>query len=166
MSDGSINQIRVGIIFDEAILPVGRLALRDARIYFEYESSFLDGGLEISPLKCPLRSGVQTFDGLLFDGLPGVFNDSLPDGWGRLLLDRQVRVQGILPNELSALDRLAYVGHTGMGALVYEPDNTDNATHQPLDLKQLADHAAQVLEGSADGVVLQPNTVSAMPTSP
>ena len=153
MSDGSINQIRVGIIFDEAILPVGRLALRDARIYFEYESSFLDSGLEISPLKCPLRSGVQTFDSFLFDGLPGVFNDSLPDGWGRLLLDRQARVQGILPNELSPLDRLAYVGHTGMGALVYEPDNTDNATRRPLDLNQLANHVAQVLEGSADEVL-------------
>lgn len=47
-------------------------------------------GVEISPIRLPLRSGVFTADTTIFDGLFGVFNDSLPDGWGRLLLDRTV----------------------------------------------------------------------------
>jgi serine/threonine-protein kinase HipA len=45
-------------------------------------------GLNISPFKLPLEKGLQTFNSTLFDGLPGIFDDSLPDGWGRLLLDR------------------------------------------------------------------------------
>ena len=52
---------------------------------------------------------------MLFEGLPGVFNDSLPDGWGRLLLDRQKRAEGIRAEQLTPLDRLAYVGRHGMG---------------------------------------------------
>lgn len=49
-----------------------------------------------------------------FDGL---FNDSLPDGWGRLLLDRKLRNRGFFPDHLTPLDRLRYVGLRGMGVL-------------------------------------------------
>lgn len=60
----------------------------------------------------------------LFDGLFGVFNDSLPDGWGRLLLDRKLREQGLNPDTLNPLDRLAFIGNNALGALSYEPDNS------------------------------------------
>lgn len=63
----------------------------------------------------------------IFDGLFGVFNDSLTDGWGRLLLDRAVEKHGINRRQLNALDRLAYVGRHGMGALSYEPERGDLA---------------------------------------
>ena len=126
------------------------------QIYFEYDRLFLNKGLEISPLKCPLRPGVQTFDPFLFEGLPGVFNDSLPDGWGRLLLDRKVRSQGILPEQLSPLDRLAHVGHTGMGALMYKPDDGQESAQKSLDLHQLAMHVQQVLNGEAEDVLQEP----------
>lgn len=87
--------------------------MRDHRITFEYDAQFIEQELEISPYMLPLRPGVTVFDNSLFAGLPGVFNDSLPDGWGRLLFDRLAQSQGILP-----LDRLDYVGKTGMGALL------------------------------------------------
>jgi serine/threonine-protein kinase HipA len=61
---------------------------------------------------------------MVFDGLHGVFNDSLPDGWGRLLLDRTVEKHGLRRGQLNKLDRLAYVGQNGMGALSYEPDRS------------------------------------------
>lgn len=144
-----INQIKVGLESTEAILPLGRLALRDGRIYFEYDPAFLDRGLEISPFNLPLRPGVQTFDHLLFEGLPGVFNDSLPDGWGRLLFDRMMRSRGVPPGEMTPLDRLAHVGKTGMGALVYEPDFGDGTPDGDVDLNQLAAHAQEVLDGEA-----------------
>jgi serine/threonine-protein kinase HipA len=67
---------------------VGRLAFKDRQILFEYDASFITSGIEISPIKLPLRPGVSIADTTIFDGLFGVFNDSLPDGWGRLLLDR------------------------------------------------------------------------------
>src|SRR5580693_4250213 len=100
---------------------VGRLANRDRQILFEYDADFLASGIQISPIKLPLRPGIQIADTTIFDGLFGVFNDSLPDGWGRLLLDRTVEKHGINRRELNSLDRLAYVGRHGMGALSYEP---------------------------------------------
>ncbi len=148
-----INQIKVGLELTEVVLPLGRLAFRDGRIYFEYDPAFLDAGLEISPFNLPLRPGVQTFDPLLFEGLPGVFNDSLPDGWGRLLLDRMKMSSGVFPGEMTPLDRLAHVGRTGMGALVYEPDFGDGAPDSDIDLDQLARHVQEVLDGEAEEVL-------------
>ncbi len=144
-----VGQLDVGLSFNGGVRSVGRLALRKKRIYFEYDASFLQSGLEISPLKCPARPGLQTFDPHLFEGLPGVFCDSLPDGWGRLLFDRKMRSEGIALQELSALDRLACVGNDGMGALVYRPDYTDGKTLQEASLDYLAQQAQQILSGKA-----------------
>ncbi len=149
----SVNASSVGLDFGQGPVPVGRLAVRDRRIYFEYQPDFLDRGLDISPLMLPLRPGLETFDPLLFEGLPGVFNDSLPDGWGRLLIDRALRAQGILPEAVGPLDRLALVGARGMGALTYLPDHAPEADSQPLDLDRLASDARQVLAGQADDVL-------------
>jgi hypothetical protein len=85
---------------------------------------FIASGIEISPIKLPLGVGVFTPSEMVFDGLYGVFNDSLPDGWGRLLLDRTVEKHGLRRGQLNALDRLAYVGQNGIGALSYEPDRS------------------------------------------
>lgn len=133
---------------------VGRLAFKDRRVLFEYDAPFIASGIEISPIKLPLRSGVFTADTTIFDGLFGVFNDSLPDGWGRLLLDRTVEKHGIHRGQLNPLDRLAYVGRHGMGALSYEPELgfavVDDA---PLALDRLAEEATAVLEGEDEAVL-------------
>ncbi len=149
MSFEPVNLVKASLAFDDTIIAVGKLAYREHRIYFEYDASFIARGIEISPLRCPLKSGVQTFDPYLFEGLAGVFNDSLPDGWGRLLLDRSMRLEGILPNQLSPLDRLAHVGDTGMGALSYEPCHAGSASRGHIHLDTLGGHAGQVLEGEA-----------------
>lgn len=62
MKYASINELKVGLNFDGDIIPVGRLALRDYRIYFEYDQNFIGRGLEISPLKLPLEAGFAVFD--------------------------------------------------------------------------------------------------------
>lgn len=155
MSFAYISEIRVGLNFTaDQIIPVGRLALNRGKIYFEYDRAFLTTGLELSPRHLPLRSGVIAFDNGLFEGLPGLFNDSLPDGWGRLLLDRFVKAQGYDSGLLTPLDRLAYVGHSGMGALVYEPDQsfTEDNDHV-LNLDKLAAHAEEVMRGSSQDVL-------------
>ena len=149
-----VNLMYVGLRFGSETIPVGRLLARDRKIFFEYGSDFLSSGLQISPFKLPLKPGVQSFESALFDGLPGVFNDSLPDGWGRLILDRALRARGLAPEQLSPLDRLAHVGIFGMGALVYEPDQADIAENtEPLDLNTLATQAAMVLEGEAGDIL-------------
>jgi len=133
---------------------VGRLAFKDRRVLFEYDASFIASGIEISPIKLPLKPGVFTADTAIFDGLFGVFNDSLPDGWGRLLLDRTVEKHGIHRGQLNPLDRLAYVGRHGMGALSYELElgwqNTEDA---PLALDKLAEESAAVLAGEDEEVL-------------
>ncbi len=132
---------------------VGRLALKDRKILFEYDPAFIASGTEISPIKLPLQPGVFSCPDMVFDGLYGVFNDSLPDGWGRLLLDRTVEKHGLHRRELGALDRLSYVGRHGMGALSYEPDRSAVEPHDaPLALDKLAEESALVLAGENEEV--------------
>jgi serine/threonine-protein kinase HipA len=132
---------------------VGRLAFKDRQVLFEYDASFIASGVEISPIKLPLRPGVSIADTTIFDGLFGVFNDSLPDGWGRLLLDRTVEKYGIHRGQLNPLDRLAYVGRHGMGAISYEPElSLENADDAPLALDKLAEESAAVLAGENEEV--------------
>lgn len=110
-------------------------------------------GIGISPLKLPLRSGIFTSPDTIFDGLYGVFNDSLPDGWGRLMLDRTVEKHGVRRGQLSPLEGLAYVGHNGMGALSYEPDLSQySGDDKHLALDRLARESAIVLAGEYEEV--------------
>jgi serine/threonine-protein kinase HipA len=132
---------------------VGRLALRQRQVLFEYDPAFIASGIEISPLKLPLKPSVFTSPDAIFDGLYGVFNDSLPDGWGRLLLDRTVEKHGVRRGQLNPLDRLAYVGHNGMGALSYEPDLSQySGDGAPLALDRLAEESAIMLAGESEEV--------------
>jgi serine/threonine-protein kinase HipA len=133
---------------------VGRLAFKDRRILFEYDAGFIASGTEISPIKLPLKPGVFTSPDMVFDGLYGVFNDSLPDGWGRLLLDRTVEKYGVNRRQLNPLDRLSYVGSDGMGALSYEPDRSMRSADPDaiLKLDKLAAESAIVLAGESEEV--------------
>lgn len=132
---------------------VGRLARVQRQILFEYDPAFLPLGIEISPLKLPLGGGVLIAPDIIFDGLFGVFNDSLPDGWGRLLLDRAVEQHGIRRGQMNSLDRLAFVGRNGMGALSYEPERGQSSESDiPLSLDRLAEGSAIVLAGETGEV--------------
>ena len=102
---------------------VGTLALMKNNIVaFEYDSNWRTNCFSISPFSLPLKKQVFIPRIDPFDGLYGVFSDSLPDGWGRLLVDRMLNSQNINPREIIQIDRLAIVGETGMGALSYKPE--------------------------------------------
>lgn len=148
-----ITEVKVGLNFGSEIQPVGRLAIRDRTIYFEYDDTFIRKGIEISPFRLPLQRGVIELPQRPFEGLAGVFSDSLPDGWGRLLFDRLLRSQGVLPASISPLDRLAHVGLSGMGALIYEPDNSPSDNQEVIDLDHLASQTEEVLQGSSEEVL-------------
>jgi len=132
---------------------VGTLATKDRNIYFEYDADFLKTGIELSPYKLPLKPGVHRCDDSPFDGLWGLFADSLPDGWGRLLMDRHLTRLGVNPNALTPLDRLAYVGRHAMGALSYEPEVEMERDPGDIVLDELAAHSARILEGNSDAMV-------------
>ena len=153
---GPDKPLSVALRWDEGDqMPVGQLAFRDGSAYFEYDAGFLAAGLEISPVYHRAGPGVHPpHDRHVFDGLHGVFNDSLPDGWGRLLLDRRARQLGVDPARLTPLDRLACVGDSGIGALCYEPAMDPwSVQGRKIDLNALALDARQVLAGDAADVI-------------
>ena len=102
---------------------VGTLSLTpDNRLnVFAYDKSWIDNGFSISPLELPLKPGVLIAKPKPFYGNFGIFEDSLPDGYGRYLLHKALLRKGINDSDLSSLDRLAIVGNNGMGALSYSP---------------------------------------------
>lgn len=154
MKYAPVEALKVFLAVGDAKREVGRLALIRRKIYFEYSPSFIATGLQISPHKLPLKAGAVSMSEPVFEGLFGVFNDSLPDGWGRLLLDRQIRSLGITPEQLGPLDRLTHVGRFGMGALIYEPSHASSSTHSDrIDLDRIAEEAVHVVAGEAEEVI-------------
>ena len=138
------------------VQPVGRLAWRDGMAYFEFDAGFLESGLELSPVRHKTAEGVhRPSDTDVFDGLHGMFHDSLPDGWGRLLVDRRARQMGFEPAGLTPLDRLSCVGASGIGALCYAPvSDIFQAQGKRLDLNRLAADAKRVLSGDIEELLL------------
>ncbi len=126
-------------------IPVGILAQTEQGILFEYHPAFLECGIPLSPYFLPLRSGTFVDGKQTFDGLFGVFNDSLPDGWGLLLLDRALARKGRSLAQASPLERLTLVGSCAMGALEYEPDSSANEDGTAFDLDTLAEESRRIL---------------------
>ncbi|RRD94433.1 type II toxin-antitoxin system HipA family toxin [Clostridiales bacterium COT073_COT-073] len=128
---------------------VGTLAAgRDYRIAFAYDEEWLEHGFAISPFSLPLKKEVffpRSYDP--FEGLFGVFADSLPDGWGRLLVDRMMQRNGLALSEITNLYRLAVVGNSGMGALEYIPAIELAAEIEGIDFDELAQSCKDLLQG-------------------
>ncbi|TVP43211.1 MAG: hypothetical protein EA350_14050 [Gemmatimonadales bacterium] len=150
----AMQRLEVRLDWGDEERRVGLLAERDGRVYFEHDAEFLDAALPISPFKLPARPGLLEHDDREFGGIFGVFADSLPDGWGLLLMDRTFRKRGLDPARVSVLDRLAYIGTRGMGALVYHPPTDDAEAEGPaVDLRELARQAERILNGSVEEVL-------------
>jgi serine/threonine-protein kinase HipA len=134
---------------------LGRLADDGTEILFEYSAEALAQRLELSPLNLALRSSAYGRSPGHQDRLPGLIADSLPDGWGRLLMDKSFRKRGIDPSALSSLDRLAFIGSRGMGALTFTPADMPRLPQQDLDLLELAQDAQHVVDGAEGGALVE-----------
>ena len=91
---------------------------------FQYDPAFVRSGVQISPLRMPLREEPYSFPGLpedAFSGLPGLLADALPDRWGRALVDAWLASQGRDESSFDVVQRLCYVGTRGVGALEFQP---------------------------------------------
>ena len=125
---------------------VGTMALYHNRLAaFEYDKDWLAAGFSISPFSLPLEKKVFMPKIDPFEGVFGVFADSLPDGWGRLLVDRLMTQNGINPYEIGSLDRLAIVGNSGMGALTYHPVITMENNQDEKSLDEIALECEKIL---------------------
>lgn len=133
----------------------GRMALTPEGLCgFEYDADWIQSGFSISPFYLPLKSGLMLAKRDPFAGNFGVFDDSLPDGWGNLLLDRYLQEKGIDPYKLNILERLSLIGSTGRGALEYRPAKSIATDDEFLDFDRLAKEAEKILESKeSDGNV-------------
>ncbi len=112
---------------------------------FEYDSEWITNGFSISPRTLPLvkKAFISKYDP--FEGVFGVFADTLPDGWGRLLVDRMLLSKKIDPRTVNSLNRLAIVGNSGMGALSYKPVHSLVPNYTIKDYDKLALECKKIL---------------------
>ncbi|MCD8201538.1 MAG: type II toxin-antitoxin system HipA family toxin [Clostridia bacterium] len=128
-------------------IAVGYLGeLEDYSVAFQYDGEWLASGFSVSPLSLPLTSEVFVNRDRSFSGLYGVFNDSLPDGWGILLLVKSLRRQGVNYSDLSPLTKLALVQENGLGGLTYEPTLIEENIPSLVTLDAIAKDARKVFD--------------------
>ena len=142
-------------IFDKKI---GNLLLKDGIIYFEYDKNFKASGLEISPLKLPLSfNGVYTNnDERYFEGLAGVFHDTLPDKFGTKVIERYFESKNIPPHQLNVLQKLMFVGDKSIGAITYKPvlhKIEEKTVNELIELQNFYENAKKIISGDAIEVV-------------
>lgn len=115
----------------------------------QYEPAFVRSGIQLSPLKMPLREEPYRFPGLpedAFHGLPGLLADSLPDRWGTALVNAWLASQGREESSFDVVQRLCYVGVRGMGALEFQPARDASGSYEgDLRLDALVRLAGEVL---------------------
>ncbi|HEX4183616.1 MAG TPA: type II toxin-antitoxin system HipA family toxin [Caulobacteraceae bacterium] len=141
--------VSLALDFGAGTAPVqaGRLAMDQGLAQLEWSPEVIARRLPVAPLLYPPEAGLQPARGLAFDGLQGFVADSLPEGWGYLLMRKRLAKLGVDIATLSPLDRLALVGRHGRGALVFEPATTPPEDVASLDLDALAADAAALLSG-------------------
>jgi serine/threonine-protein kinase HipA len=133
---------------------IGEMVESQSKIYFKYDKDFIAKGIEISPFKLKLSNEILIPKETHFDGLFGVFSDSIPDGWGKLLLDRKLLSLGIPQFQINALDRLTFIDNNSMGAISYEPEHENHSSNTfKIDLDQISDEVESVLKGSFDDII-------------
>ena len=135
---------------------VGQMAQNKQGVFFQYNDEYLKKYHSLSPFTLDFTNKLSQAPKQPHLGLHGVFADSLPDGWGLLLMDRVFRQQGIQPQQVTAMDRLAYIGDSGIGALSYRPvpDWKNSSNDQWIEIASLGKQATQFFDGEANEVLL------------
>lgn len=123
---------------------VGYLKQQDEQILFQYDIDWQHHGFSISPFSLPLDNNIHICKNDNFEGVFGVFYDSLPDGWGRLLIHKQMQKNGINYERLPILTKLSLIGNKGLGGLQYIPSQYDDRYEIDFDLDSIASIATNV----------------------
>jgi len=125
---------------------------------FEYQPAFLRSGIELAPLMMPLSSAVSgpfVFPSLAeatYRRLPAMLADALPDDFGNALIDAWMAREGVAPAQITSLDRLAYMGGRGLGALEFKPVRGPkvSASSTAIEMSELVESARRAVSGEID----------------
>lgn len=151
-----MRELEVRLRFaDDDVRTVARLAEDRRRVWVELDSAFQEGGFELSPWALPTE-GPRLREHRVGPGvpIPGVFNDSRPDGWGLRLLHRALLARGRPAGSVSPLAELAYLGQGTLGALTYHPTTgPEGPFDDAISLAGLAVHARRVYDDKAEEVL-------------
>jgi serine/threonine-protein kinase HipA len=137
---------KLNVLLNHDIL-MGQLRLIDKSVVFKYADSYLKNGSNISPFKLKWDDSAQISPPTPFNGLHGVFADSLPDAWGTLLLKKHLSKQELLIQNLNSLDLLYLTGNNSTGALTYEPIRKTDVAQGEISIDALHQDAQAILEG-------------------
>jgi serine/threonine-protein kinase HipA len=135
---------------------VGAVALDPSLDYyaFEYDPTWKRTGVELSPLHMSLKESrsVYVFPTLpeaTYFRLPALLADALPDDFGNALIDAWMAQRGIVKSSVTVLDRLAYMGKRGMGALEFRPARgAHKESSAPVEMKELVEEARSLVQGT------------------
>jgi serine/threonine-protein kinase HipA len=136
---------------------IGSVALDPAYGYyvFAYTPACARLGIQPSPLQMPaIPNQSYLFTDLpeaTYKRLPAMLSDALPDDFGNALINRYMADQGIAAQEITALDRLAYMGARSMGAMTFRPARGP-VRHKPtaIELGALVEQARRAVRGIVD----------------
>jgi len=148
-----MKKINIFIKFKKKEQLLGQLVLDNRVVLFKYDRTYLVSGYNISPLKLKFDDRIQVCENQIFNGLFGVFADSLPDAWGQLVWRKHLSTQGIALETLSSLDKLSFVGENGLGALIYRPAYVDNQPVEPVILDSIDRNIKEILKGESSTII-------------
>lgn len=130
---------------------IGRLAWHEVRktTFFVYNPEFLKGTLDVAPLAASVRHPLSTraiFGEAerIYQKLPSFIADSLPDAWGNQLFEQWRKDNRLTERSVTPIEKLAFIGRRGMGALEYVPEIERGPLSGRIDIKALADLAEKI----------------------
>ena len=147
------TKLDVYIQFSKQEELIGQLVLDGRSILFKYSDAYLEAGKNLSPNQLKFHDNPQTTKEKPFNGLFGVFADSLPDAWGYLLMKKRLSADSIAIESLNALDHLTFAGKNSMGALHYKPSVELEQEAIEINLDKLNNNISEVLSGKSSVVI-------------
>jgi len=121
---------------------------------FEYDPTWKRTGVELSPFHMSLRESrsiyvFPTLPEATYFRLPALLADALPDDFGNALIDAWMAQRGIVKSSVTVLDRLAYMGKRGMGALEFRPARgAHKESSAPVEMQELVEEARRLVQGT------------------
>lgn len=120
--------------------------LEKYKFAFQYDKDWIENGFSISPFTLPLTNKIFISNNFDFDGLFGVFYESLPDGWGRHMISLALAKDKVNYEKLSTLTKLSLIPKNGLGGLAYHPSFAKKSKNKTVNYDNLQKKINSILD--------------------